>query len=279
MKGFRQRLIERIRLRLKYMMVKAQYEYLNKLDRQEKQVRLLNYGYKELDSDAPRLELSPEEEGNRYAIQLYRYVASGADLAGKDVLEVGCGRGGGAAFVMRHFTPRMMVGIDLWRTSIDFCNSMYDIDGLSYRLGNAEALPFPDAHFDAVLNIESSHLYDNIDTFYAEVLRVLRPGGHLLFADFRTKERGAMLTQEFKDAGFEVVREDIINPNVLAALDEDDERKRKLILERLPQRRQEQFSVFAALKGTHIYECIKSGDIEYKRYVLRKPVQEISSIT
>ena len=252
------------------MMIKAQYEYLNKLDRDDGQVRLLNYGYDELPPGTP-LTLLPEEEGNRYAIQLYHYVAGAADLADRDVLEVGCGRGGGAAFVMRHFRPRIMVGVDLWRTTINFCNEAYDIEGLSFRRGNAESLPFPDARFDAVLNIESSHLYDHIEVFYAEVLRVLRPGGCLLFADFRTRERAALLSEEFREAGFEVVREDLINANVLAALDKDDERKRKLIVERLPKRRQEQFGVFAALKGTHIYECIKSGDIEYKRFVLRKP--------
>ncbi|MBX7254880.1 MAG: class I SAM-dependent methyltransferase [Candidatus Hydrogenedentes bacterium] len=267
----RRRLSERIRLALKHMMVKAQYEYLNKLDKEDKQIRLLNYGYEPISPDAPRLELLPEEESNRYAIQLYHYVAGAVDLAGKDVLEVGCGRGGGAAFVMRHFRPRIMVGVDLWRSSVNFCNDAYDMEGLSFRRGNAESLPFPEDRFDVVLNIESSHLYDHIEAFYAEVLRVLRPGGHLLFADFRTKDRVPQLTKEFEEAGFEVVRNDTINENVLAALDLDDERKRKLIVERLPQRRQEQFSVFAALKGTHIYECIKSGDIEYKRYVLRKP--------
>ena len=33
-----------------------------------------------------------------------------------------------------------------------------------------------EGNFDAVLNVESSHCYPDIDKFYAEVLRMLKPG-------------------------------------------------------------------------------------------------------
>ena len=42
------------------------------------------------------LPLEPEDEQNRYGIQLYHRTATQADLSGKKVLEVSCGHGGGA---------------------------------------------------------------------------------------------------------------------------------------------------------------------------------------
>ena len=55
--------------------------------------------------------------------------------------------------------------------------------------GDAENLPFPDQSFDAVINIESSHCYPRFPRFLAEVARVLRPGGHFLYADLRLDVR------------------------------------------------------------------------------------------
>jgi SAM-dependent methyltransferase len=39
--------------------------------------------------------------------------------------------------------------------------------------------------FDAVINVEASHCYPSLPRFLAEVARVLRPGGHFLYADVR----------------------------------------------------------------------------------------------
>lgn len=53
--------------------------------------------------------------------------------------------------------------------------------------GNAEHLPFPARSFDIVLNVESSHLYTNINKFLEEVYRVLKPDGYFCWADLRQK--------------------------------------------------------------------------------------------
>ena len=63
----------------------------------------LNYGYEE---DPPMaLPLSASDEPNRFFIQQYHRVATQADLSGKKVLEVGCGHGGGASYLMRTLHP------------------------------------------------------------------------------------------------------------------------------------------------------------------------------
>src|SRR4051812_38086360 len=64
----------------------------------------MNYGYVQ-PADTPALTVSPADESNRYCIQLYNFVAGQSPLDGKQVLEVGSGRGGGASFVKRYLRP------------------------------------------------------------------------------------------------------------------------------------------------------------------------------
>lgn len=55
----------------------------------------MNYGFVALEPDVSELDLAEEDENDRYFLQLYNHVATAVDLKGKQVLEVGSGRGGG----------------------------------------------------------------------------------------------------------------------------------------------------------------------------------------
>ncbi len=143
----------------------------------------LNTGYEE---DPPMaLPLDASEERNRFCIQFYHRVAAQVDLRGKQVLEVGSGHGGGAVYLKRSLHPANYIGLDLNPDAIAFCRQTHRVDGLEFVHGDAENLPFPDESFDVVINIESSLHYSNFRRFLAEVVRVLRPGGHFLYTDFR----------------------------------------------------------------------------------------------
>src|SRR5688572_9980862 len=67
---------------------------------------LMNYGYAELVDVPDRFNLQPADEAERYPIALYRHVVTLAPIAGRDVLEIGSGRGGGASYVTRYLKPR-----------------------------------------------------------------------------------------------------------------------------------------------------------------------------
>jgi ubiquinone/menaquinone biosynthesis C-methylase UbiE len=54
---------------------------------------------------------------------------------------------------------------------------------VSVRLAGVEALPFPDAYFDAALCCDSFHHFDDQDAAVREMARVIRPGGGLLILD------------------------------------------------------------------------------------------------
>ena len=187
--------------------------------------RFMNYGFSPLHPGEAPLSLQPADEPNRSNIQLYHHVASAVPLTGLDVLEVGCGRGGGASYVKRYLRPRQMTGIDFSAKAVRFCQANHHVEGLSFVRGDAEALPFADASFDAVLNVESSHCYGSMPSFLSQVKRVLRPGGHFLFADLRMARDIDRLHEQLLASGLTVLDRDDITPSVLAALRTDSERK------------------------------------------------------
>lgn len=55
-------------------------------------------------------------------------------------------------------------------------------------VSKAEQIPYPDAYFDAVVTSFLFHEVDNLPAVIKEIRRVLRPGGRLVFSDFRRLE-------------------------------------------------------------------------------------------
>lgn len=243
------------------------YQYLAKRYRNP-EWKCMNYGYAALEPGAQPLELAPEDEDERYSLQLYHRVATAVDLAGRDVLEVGSGRGGGCYYLRRYLSPRSVTGVDLSPAAAELCNRRFVTDGLSFRPGDAEVLPFDDGSFDAVLNVESSHCYGSMERFLAEVRRVLRLAGHLLFADHRDAGRVEALRAELRGSGMEILRQEDVTPNVLAALDLDGDRKAAAI-SRLVVRPLVRFvRDFAGVEGTRIYRSFQNDDLVYLHFVL-----------
>src|SRR5438094_638573 len=110
----------RISPRLKRSLVRIWYELMSALDKEELLV-YMNFGYVDLNPDAKEIELRDGDEKNRYCIQMYHHVAGSIDLKGLDVLEVGCGRGGGASYIMRYLKPKSMTGVAIDETLSRIC--------------------------------------------------------------------------------------------------------------------------------------------------------------
>jgi ubiquinone/menaquinone biosynthesis C-methylase UbiE len=187
----------------------------------------INWGYEE---DPPMaVPLSASDEHDRFCIQLYHRTASQVDLSGKRVLEVSCGHGGGSSYLMRTFRPASYTGLDLNRAGVDFCRRRHNLAGLDFVQGDAENLPFDDESFDAVINIEASHLYPHFARFLAEVARVLRPGGHFLYADLRPRADIAEWEAALADAPMRLVSHADINAEVARGNEKVNERYRGLV--------------------------------------------------
>jgi ubiquinone/menaquinone biosynthesis C-methylase UbiE len=230
----------------------------------------MNYGFAK--PGEPGLKLAPADEPDRFCIQLYHRVAAATVLAGKGILEVGSGRGGGASFVARYHHPASLAGVDFSPQAVALCQKRHaSVANLTFAVGDAEHLPFPDASFDAVINVESSHCYGHVDRFFAEAARVLRPGGWFLYTDFRpATEAPAWHAALAAQAGWTRVAHEDITAAVADALQADDARKRQLITEYIHPRFQHLFGEFAGLVGGQMHTGFRDRSMLYHRFAFRK---------
>jgi len=239
---------------------------------QSQDVLFLNYAFQ---TDPPSdLALAPEDEINRASIQLYHHVASQIDLANRQVLEVSCGHGGGASWITRTLRPAHYTGLDLNPVGIRFCQNRHTVPGLAFLQGDAQHLPFPDSSLDAVINIEASHCYPDFPGFLVEVNRVLRPGGHLLYADFRFAEDLALWEQALATSPLTLLHQRDISSEVLRGMDHNAERSRALVKNCLPHLLQSLGSDFAAVPGSRVYAALKNGQLRYRSACLQKTAQK-----
>ncbi len=234
----------------------------------DRQFRFMNYGFE--DGKGPELEV--EDEPNRMFIQLYSMNIRGVDLEGKQVLEVGSGRGGGASWIAKTHKPAKLTGVDFSAKAVGHCQRWYtDQTNLEFIEGNAQDLPFDNASFDVVYNVESSHCYGNMGAFVEQAFRVLKPGGMFCWTDLRDTKTMETLPALFESKGFEIVESADVAQEVIQALDEINETKMKAIEEKVPNSVRRSFETFAGIKGTPVYEGFVSGSMTYHRHLMRKP--------
>jgi len=245
------------------------HKKMNKIDG-ENLANFMNYGYENLNGEA-KLELQKNDESDRYCIQLYDHVVNKADLKDKQVLEVGSGRGGGASYIARYYNPKSYTGMDITPRSIDFCNKHYkNVENLNFTCGNAEKLPFDDASFDFVVNVESARCYNNQQAFLKEVYRVLKPDGKLLLADMIYPKEKEGFRKMLENAGFKTAHENDISKNVVKALEKDSARREHLIDTKAPKILRKSFKTFAGTLGTSRYNNFATGVFEYWSFILDK---------
>lgn len=111
----------------------------------------------------------------------------GRDHGPLRVLEVACGTGRAGAQLLRALPDASYTGVDLSPYYVDVARERLAAIGrdVSLVVANAEALPLPDASFDAVFSVYLFHeLPRNARRkVWSEMRRVLRPGGCLVIED------------------------------------------------------------------------------------------------
>jgi len=230
-------------------------------------VVFLNIGYEEQPPMA--LPLKESDEPNRFYIQLYHRTATQADLEDKRVLEVGCGHGGGASYLVRTLRPASYTGLDLNPDAIAFCRRRHDLPNVDFVHGDAEKLPFPDESFDAVVNVESSAAYPHFSRFLAEVARVLRPEGHFLYTDLRPRSNVADWEAALAEAPIRMLSQQDINAEVVRGLEMNSPRMSELV-GRMPTILRPIGREYGGMKGTSFYRAMQSGKYPYRMYCFAK---------
>ncbi len=105
-------------------------------------------------------------------------------LAGKDIIELGCGAAELARALMRRHPDSRFTGVEVDERQ-HAKNLAAPQPGMRFVAGVAQAIPFPDVSFDLALMLKSLHHVPvaEMAQALAEVVRVLRPGGHLYVSE------------------------------------------------------------------------------------------------
>jgi SAM-dependent methyltransferase len=143
---------------------------------------LSDHGYDPSDPEA----LAPMEQLHLGGPEATRAVAQFAGLAGGELLDVGCGIGGPAR-MLAHAFGCDVTGLDL---TVSYCR---DAAALSRQVGlaartrflcaSAHDLPFADGRFPWVWTQHAAMNIPDKRAMYAEIARVLAPGGRLVLHD------------------------------------------------------------------------------------------------
>ena len=103
------------------------------------------------------------------------------DVAGMDVVELGCGTAYISAWLARR--GARVTGVDITPAQLETARAMQGKHGLEFRLieASAEDVPLPDACADLAISEYGASLWCDPDAWVAEAARLLRPGGQLIF--------------------------------------------------------------------------------------------------
>jgi SAM-dependent methyltransferase len=227
----------------------------------------LNYGY--VPDGGPQFAAVPLPEHfvNRNSVRLVLETIGDCDVAGQNVLDVGCGRGGTVFVLKEFFNPALVQGIDLSPHAIEFCRRTHRYPGVRFEQGDAEQLPLPAASVQVVTNIESSHTYPHVDRFYDDVARVLAPGGHFLYTD--VFEAGGLqpAIASLIDRGLTLERDRDITWNVLRSCDEIAENRTAAFG---AHNDAELMQNFLAAPGSAVYDNLRRQQWVYRILKFRK---------
>jgi SAM-dependent methyltransferase len=103
-----------------------------------------------------------------------------------------------------------------------------------------------------------------------EVARVLRPGGHFLYADFRFSDGFEPWGTALAQAPLHRLQTHDIREQVLRGMESNALRSEALIRNRLPKFLHRLGRDFAGLPGSSVYNALHSGEMSYRSWCFRK---------
>jgi len=142
-------------------------------------------------------ELAPYDQFHGRGLEATEELATALGVEATDhLLDVGSGIGGPARYFANRFNCKV-TGIDLTE---EFCKAAQLltervglIDRIQFEQGDALNMSFPDAKFDGAYSMNVSMNVADKGALYAEIHRVLRPGGWLALSELAKGRGGEMI--------------------------------------------------------------------------------------
>ena len=185
------------------------------------QVAFMNHGFSPTSEDLSDVPF-------RHQASLYSEAVSKMDLSGKNILEIGCGRGGGSQWISKNNNISSYHACDISEESIDFCKKNNELENVFYSVMDSQNLNYEENSFDLIICIESSHGYKNMELFFENARRVLKETGQLVLLDNYVLgdiavEKQLMSLESVKRSaqGFSVLEYKDITDNVKEACKQD----------------------------------------------------------
>ena len=148
-----------------------------------------------VDPDRPSAEaLAPYDQFHGRGLEATLEVAELMRPGASDhIMDIGSGIGGPARYFASRFGCRV-TGIDLTPEFCDVARHLTRLLGLqdrvTFELGDALAMPFPDAGFDGAYSMNVSMNIADKAALYREIHRVLKPGARLVLSEIAQGEGG-----------------------------------------------------------------------------------------
>jgi SAM-dependent methyltransferase len=94
-----------------------------------------------------------------------------------EVLDVGCGTGALTFAIAKNKSVSKIIGVDLSEGFLAYARTKSDDPRITFKLGDAQSLPFPDACFDSCLALLVMSFIPDAPKAAREMRRITRPGG------------------------------------------------------------------------------------------------------